>query len=184
MVRSNKFSDRLLPSPRLLLLLGGLLYFCLGYVSGSCMRMLVALTIFILPAIFWRMSLRLSQMVGRLPVLIQRMVVAGGTALYFWTVSTLPAQAMFLGKLCGLMQSVVSGAGSSGNIDGLITATVNVVRALFILYLAIALIGVFNQMQRDEEWQVAARTPLLAVVIVGIVEAISNLIVPGSVSTC
>jgi hypothetical protein len=39
-------------------------------------------------------------------------------------------------------------------------------------------------MQRDEEWQVAARTPLLAIIIVGIVEGISTLIVSTSVTAC
>jgi len=175
----------LLPSPRQLLFLVGFGYMVLGYLSCSYVRLGAGLVLVGL-SFFWDIALAGSRYFGRLPKFLQTVFLGGGTILYFFSVGMMPAQAFFLGKLCGLMTSVVDSMGTTGGeaIKNLIKATVNVVRALFILYLAIALIGVFNQMQRDEEWQVAARTPLLAIIIVGIVEGISTLIVSGSVTDC
>jgi len=178
---------RLFPSPRQVLFLVGFGYMVLGYLSGSCVRLVAGLVLVGL-SFFWDIALAGSRYFGYLPKFLQTVFLGGGTILYFFSVGMLPAQAFFLGKLCGLMSSVVDSMGTTGTggetIKNLIRATVNVVRALFILYLAIALVGVFNQMQRDEEWQVAARTPLLALIIVGIIEGISALIVSNSVTTC
>jgi len=176
---------RLLPSPRQVLFLVGFGYMVLGYLSGSCVRLGAGLVLVGL-AFFWDIALAGSRYFGCLPKFLQTVFLGGGTILYFFSVGMMPAQAFFLGKLCGLMSSVVDSMGTTGGeeIKNLVKATVNVVRALFILYLAFALIGVFNQMQRDEEWQIAARTPLLAMIIVGIVEGISTLIVSTSVTTC
>jgi len=168
----------LMPSPRQVLFVGGLLYLGLGYLSGSCLRMVVASVCLLLPAVIWSLALWVSRMFGYLPRMIRIGIIGGSSMLYCLTATSMPAHALFLDRLCVLMLNVVNpiSGTASNNVSQLIVATVNIVRALFILYLAIALIGVFNQMQRDEEWQVAARTPLLAVVIVGIIEAISSLV--------
>jgi hypothetical protein len=174
-------------TPRQVLLIGGICYFILGYLTGSCVRMIAGGVFALAAVLFWEWAIKASRLVGRMPQILRYLMLGGGTFVYYFSSTMMPAQAMFLGKLCGLMKDVVdntSNTGGGNTIGNLVQGIVNVVRALFILYLAIALISVFNQLQRDEEWQAAARTPLLAVVIVGIVEAISNLIVPGTVTNC
>lgn len=173
-------------NPQQMVLVGGLAYFVLGYISNSWVRMGVGCVFIVGAIVLWEGVLRVTRSFLRstmkLPYWVRLGLSGGGLTAYVLTTTTMPAHAVFLGRLCSLMLSVVNvGGAGMGQVDDLIRATVNVVRALFVLYLAIALIGVFNQMQRDEEWQVAARTPLLAVVIVGIVEAISTLIVPSNI---
>ena len=188
-MRQGVMSSLLMPSPRQVLFVGGLMYLAVGYLSGSCLRMVVASVALLLPAIIWDVALWVSRQFGLLPNILRKGILVVSTMIYYFSTTAMPARALFLDKLCGLMLSVVEieGATTTGGavtISTLIVATINIIRALFILYLAIALIGVFNQMQRDEEWQVAARTPLLAVVIVGIIEGISHLIAPTGVAQC
>ena len=188
-MRQGVMSSLLMPSPRQVLFVGGLMYLAVGYLSGSCVRMVVASVVLLLPAIIWDMALWVSRQFGLLPNILRKGILVVSTMIYYFSTTAMPARALFLDKLCGLMLSVVNieGTNTTGGavtISTLIVATINIIRALFILYLAIALIGVFNQMQRDEEWQVAARTPLLAVVIVGIIEGISYLIAPADVTDC
>jgi energy-coupling factor transporter transmembrane protein EcfT len=50
-------------------------------------------------------------------------------------------------------------------------------RALYILYLAVAIIGVVNAVRQDEDWQTAARTPLLIFVCVTAADMLTQFIV-------
>ncbi|MEM1759904.1 MAG: hypothetical protein QXU26_04250 [Thermofilaceae archaeon] len=92
---------------------------------------------------------------------------------------------VFLGKLCGLMAAAAApaGVGNAAQIQGVIRAVVNILRVLFLVYLVIALVTVFNALREGEDVQTVARTPILAVVVVGIVEALSVLI-GGQVASC
>ena len=54
---------------------------------------------------------------------------------------------------------------------------------MFIIYLAISLIHVFNLMRQDEDWQMAVRAPVLAVLVIVIVGAISSMITSNT-ATC
>jgi hypothetical protein len=53
----------------------------------------------------------------------------------------------------------------------------NVLRALYLLYIAVALIGVINAVRKDEDWQVVARTPLLVVIAVTIADVLTSFII-------
>jgi len=97
-----------------------------------------------------------------------------------------PAYA-FLGRACAVLLEVTRSTNlgqGGGNIDDLIKATVYIVRGLFLVYLAIAAVNVFRLMQRDEDWQVAIRAPLIAVVMVAVVEGISALVAPNATQGC
>lgn len=50
-------------------------------------------------------------------------------------------------------------------------------RALYILYIAVSLIGVINSVRQDDDWQVAARLPILVVVVVTVADILTELIV-------
>ncbi|MCS6781915.1 MAG: hypothetical protein NZ482_01860 [Gloeomargarita sp. SKYG98] len=174
--------QRLLPNERQLVAIIGLFYLGLGYLSGSCVRMVLGAGMLAAASLFWPAALWIAR---QIPQWLFR-AMAGLVTLVYLLLLAQPAQALFLGRLCGLMLQVVNipGVGATSQVEALLKATVNVVRGLFILYLAIALIGVFNSLRNDEDWQQAARTPILAVIIVGIVEAISFLVVPSGVQTC
>lgn len=57
---------------------------------------------------------------------------------------------------------------------GIVFATL---RALYILYIAVSLIGVVNSVRQDDDWQVAARLPILVVVVVTVADVLTELIV-------
>jgi len=52
----------------------------------------------------------------------------------------------------------------------------NTLRALYIVYLAVAFIGVFNSVRQDEDWVSAARTPILVVITVTLADILTGLI--------
>jgi hypothetical protein len=52
----------------------------------------------------------------------------------------------------------------------------NTLRALYIVYLAVAFIGVFNAVRQDEDWLAAARTPILVVITVTLADILTGLI--------
>lgn len=57
---------------------------------------------------------------------------------------------------------------------GIVFATL---RALYILYIAVSLINVVNTVRQDDDWQVAARLPILVVVVVTVADVLTELIV-------
>lgn len=52
----------------------------------------------------------------------------------------------------------------------------NVLRAIYLIYIAVALIGVVNSVRNNEEWQTAAKTPAIIVAVVTIGDVITTLI--------
>lgn len=58
-----------------------------------------------------------------------------------------------------------------------ITIVFATLRGLYILYLAIAFIGVFNAVRQDEDWVIVARTPILVVIVVTLADILTQMIV-------
>ena len=50
-------------------------------------------------------------------------------------------------------------------------------RAIFLLYIAISLIGVGNAVRKDEDWQSVARTPLLVVIAVVVADVLTGFVI-------
>lgn len=82
-----------------------------------------------------------------------------------------PAQALFFENAQTFFSSTFTS--STAAID----IVFNTLRALYILYLAVAFIGVFNSVRQDEDWQVAARTPILVVITVTLADLLTDLII-------
>jgi uncharacterized membrane protein YidH (DUF202 family) len=133
-----------------------------------------------LGALFWKDTKRLLRLIDQIPAANQ-VLITGITLLvsigYFFV---LPADAVFLDRACGLLNTVFSSAGATVNP---VQITINIIRAMFLIYMAIALIQTFNSMNRDEDWQVAVRAPVIAVLIIVIVDVISQLVTTDS-GTC
>jgi hypothetical protein len=61
-----------------------------------------------------------------------------------------------------------------------ISIVFNSLRGLFILYLAVSFVGVFNSVRNDEDWMTVARTPVIVVIVVTLADILTNLITGGS----
>ncbi|OKH14696.1 hypothetical protein FACHB389_35865, partial [Nostoc calcicola FACHB-389] len=64
--------------------------------------------------------------------------------------------------------------------DTAVSLIFNILRALFLLYIAISLVGVINAVRKDEDWQSIARTPLLVVVAVTIADVLTRFVIGDS----
>jgi len=122
-----------------------------------------------------------------------RLTVGAAVVMLYHRWTSQPAYA-FLGKACGVLKKITSSTGlgggdtattgAGGNVTRLIEATIFIMRGLFLVYLAISAINVFKLMQRDEDWQTAVRAPLIAVIMIAVVEGISAIVAPGVTETC
>ncbi|MCG9890611.1 MAG: hypothetical protein MH252_06020 [Thermosynechococcaceae cyanobacterium MS004] len=132
-------------------------------------------------AAFWQDTKRLLKAFDRIPHATQVLLFGTITLLSIIHFFVLPADAAFLSTACGLLNEVFSSSGAAVNP---VKITINIIRAMFIIYLAIALIQVFNAMRQDEDWQMAVRAPVLAILVIVIVDVISQLVVEGGAGSC
>ena len=88
-----------------------------------------------------------------------------------------PAQAQFFGKAEDFFKNTLTEASNDSGTNSAVSLVFNVLRALYLLYIAIALIGVVNAVRKDEDWQNIARTPLLVVVAVTIADVLTGFII-------
>jgi hypothetical protein len=92
--------------------------------------------------------------------------------IFLLDLTTAPAQAQFLNNA----QQWLPGA--FPNIDATIVEIFfNVLRALFLLYLAISLVRIINAARQDEDWQQLARTPLIILITVVMGDILTGFIV-------
>ena len=89
-----------------------------------------------------------------------------------------PASAQFMNKAQAFFTSSFSNSATGGttNIGALIGLTFNVLRAIYVIYLAVSLIGIFNSMRNDEDWMTAARTPMIVLMSITIGDLLAGLI--------
>ncbi|MBE9007622.1 hypothetical protein IQ259_21790 [Fortiea sp. LEGE XX443] len=95
-----------------------------------------------------------------------------------------PAQAQFFRRAEDFFKNNLT-AGTTTNAAGTNTAVsliFNVLRGIYLLYIAVSLIGVINAVRKDEDWQSIARTPLLVVLAVTIADVLTGFIIgnPGN----
>lgn len=83
---------------------------------------------------------------------------------------TTPVQAQFLSGAETFFEN------SFADADDAIDLIFNVLRGIYILYLAFSLIGVFNSLRDDENWLAAAKTPLLVILGVTITDILTTFI--------
>ena len=88
---------------------------------------------------------------------------------------TEPAHALFYSKAEEFMKSKVFN-GVQGA-DTMISLTINVLRAIFVIYVGVAVISVVQKMQQGDDWQTAARIPLVVLLCATIGDKMSEMIV-------
>lgn len=87
-----------------------------------------------------------------------------------------PADAQFFQNAEQWMSGIFTNA-ANGQTDTVVTLFFNVLRALFLLYLGVAIIRIIQAARNDEDWQSLARTPLIIVVSVFVADLVTALII-------
>lgn len=62
----------------------------------------------------------------------------------------------------------------------LVGLIVNVLRAVFVIYVGIAVVSVVQKIQQGDDWQTAARIPLVVVICVSMGDLLAGMIIPSS----
>ena len=95
-----------------------------------------------------------------------------------WGYLAEPAQAQFFKRAEDFFQyTLTQDLERSGNTQAAVSLVFNVLRAIYLLYIAVSLIGVVNAVRKDEDWQTVVRTPLLVVVAVTVADVLTGFIV-------
>jgi hypothetical protein len=97
-----------------------------------------------------------------------------------------PAHAQFYSKTQTWLETsfAASGGTNTAGIKAAIGLIFNVLRALFVIYLGIALVRVIVAARNDDDWQQLARIPLILVLAVTLGDLLAGLIVgSGAVVT-
>jgi hypothetical protein len=108
---------------------------------------------------------------------LQVTVIAGILSLFWLDYFAHPAAAQFFGKAENFFKNTLTQGSQGDNASAAVGLVFNVLRALYLLYVAVALIGVINAVRQDEDWQVVARTPLLVVIAVTIADVLTSFII-------
>ncbi|BDI17508.1 hypothetical protein ANSO36C_33100 [Nostoc cf. commune SO-36] len=112
-------------------------------------------------------------------ILLQILAAAIILSLYWLDWFAGPAQAQFFGEAEKFFKNNLGGAATDGGggAETAISLIFNVLRAIYLLYIAISLVGVINAVRKDEDWQSIARTPLLVVVAVTIADVLTRFVI-------
>jgi hypothetical protein len=111
-------------------------------------------------------------------ILLQILAVAGILSLFWLDYFADPAQAQFFKKAEDFFKNnLTQGLTQTGSTQAAVSLVFNVLRALYLLYIAVSLIGVINAVRKDEDWQSVARTPLLVVVAVTIADVLTGFVI-------
>jgi hypothetical protein len=104
------------------------------------------------------------------PVRAAFLLMLGVLAFAFLNLFASPAHAQFFQSAEDFFTTTFTSSGDA------VPIVFNTLRALYIVYLAVAFIGVFNAVRQDEDWVAAARTPILVVITVTLADILTGLI--------
>ncbi len=111
-------------------------------------------------------------------LLLQILAAAVILSLFWLDCFADPAQAQFFKRAEDFFKTNLSqNAGGGGGSQAAVSLVFNVLRAVYLLYIAVSLISVINAVRKDEDWQSIARTPLLVVVAVTIADVLTAFII-------
>nr|WP_238553730.1 hypothetical protein [Fortiea contorta] len=115
--------------------------------------------------------------------LLQILAVAAVLSVFWLDYFVDPAQAQFFRKAEDFFKNnLAPGTNASGNAQPAVSLVFNVLRAIYLLYIAISLVGVVNALRKDEDWQSVVRTPLLVVVAVTVADVLTGFVIGDSSS--
>ncbi len=89
-----------------------------------------------------------------------------------------PADAQFFRKAEDFFkQDLVKGSTTDNDPGPVISLIFNVLRAIYLLYIAVSLIGVINAVRKDEDWQTIARIPLFVIMAVTVADVLTGFVI-------
>ncbi|MBH8550889.1 hypothetical protein I8751_00465 [Nostocaceae cyanobacterium CENA357] len=89
-----------------------------------------------------------------------------------------PAQAQFFKRAEDFFRNnLTQGATANSGTQAAVSLIFNVLRGIYLLYIAISLIGVINAVRKDEDWQSIARVPLLVVIAVTVADVLTGFVI-------
>jgi uncharacterized membrane protein required for colicin V production len=91
-----------------------------------------------------------------------------------------PAQAAFFTAAQNWMVTALAGATGSSNTAQVLGIIFNVLRGLFLLYVAYALVQVIKSARDGEDWQATARTPLIVIMSMAVGDLITATLTNGA----
>lgn len=111
-------------------------------------------------------------------ILLQIFVVATILSLFWLDYFAGTAHAQFFGRAENFFRNTLTeGTGADTNTQAAVSLIFNVLRAIYLLYIAVSLIGVINAVRKDEDWQSIARVPLLVVVAVTVADVLTGFVI-------
>ena len=128
----------------------------------------------VMQQISWKFDLPKGQLIG-----LQILAIALLLTVFWLDYFAAPAQAQFFGKAEDFFKNTLTEGSNDSGTNAAVSLVFNVLRALFLLYIAISLISVVNAVRQDEDWQSIIRTPLLVVVAVTIADVLTRFIIGG-----
>lgn len=118
-----------------------------------------------------------SHLPKRWLIIYQIVAVAMILVLFWLDYFAAPAQAQFFRRAEDFFNKTLTQGASNNNSQLAVGLIFNVLRAIYLLYIAISLIGVINAVRKDEDWQSVARTPLLVVVAVTVADVLTGFVI-------
>lgn len=111
--------------------------------------------------------------------LILLQILAGSIILcLFWLdYFSTPVYAQFFGRAEDFFRNTLTEGTNNSNSQPAVSLIFNVLRAIYLLYIAVSLIGVINAVRKDEDWQTIARVPLLVVVAVTVADVLTGFVI-------
>ncbi len=92
--------------------------------------------------------------------------------------SIAPADAQFFRRAEDFFKTTLTqGSTNNNSQNNVISLIFNILRAIYLLYIAVSLVGVINAVRKDEDWQTIARIPLLVIVAVTIADVLTGFII-------
>ena len=126
----------------------------------------------VMQQVSWRFNLPKRQLIG-----VQILAIALLLTVFWLDYFAAPAQAQFFGKAEDFFKNTLTEGSNDSGTNTAVSLVFNVLRALFLLYIAISLISVVNAVRKDEDWQSIVRTPLLVVVAVIVADVLTGFII-------
>ncbi|MBD6620749.1 hypothetical protein FNW02_34570 [Komarekiella sp. 'clone 1'] len=91
-----------------------------------------------------------------------------------------PASAQFFNNAEDWLVTNFPNAAGNTQTQETIETVFNIIRALFLLYIAISIVNIIQAVRRDEDWATPARTPFIMVVAVFAADILTGLVAGGA----
>ncbi|AUT02326.1 hypothetical protein CLI64_19095 [Nostoc sp. CENA543] len=121
-----------------------------------------------------------SHLPKRWLIVCQILALALIMSLFWLDYFAAPAQAQFFRRAEDFFKNTLTQGTANNNGQAAVSLIFNILRGIYLLYIAISLVGVINAVRKDEDWQSVARTPLLVVVAVTVADVLTGFVIGDS----